>query len=639
MFCTPAARKSSRQSRALFTGFSDAGGDARRSGRPARRASSMNEPSASPFGVQAPPMRTSGPCASGPDARARRTRRRAAAAPSRSRLTRPLAARSVACARAAATCDVAGMRRIERAARPRPAPHALDHDAAVDARAPPPRATPAVARGHVVVRREHRDAASRLARVVLDLPRLRRADDHAVALAPRRHEHVHELRSRAPPPDSAPARRSSLASRMIAIFERAYGRPAWRRYAGDDVDHERARRSRQPARASSRCASARPAPPVTPHSTRPMRRGASGVSAIALQLGHRGVDGAPASPSNACCTVSSASAAARSPTCSCSCSNTSVYSPVDVAAARLSEADVVAHHRLQLERDVLDDVRRVGAAAQADDEPAALADRAAMLDRVPASRRRAASMKPGTLADEISSYAPTARSMRVTGRSDQKFLPRVACSVVMRISVAATGGVVARRHEPCTRALADDRQRRRHLVGVDDEQVVLAEQVEPAADRLALLVERPRSARSHARRRRVLRVSSSAISPGSRPRRSMSSLMITWSNPRAQPPARADVVVAPVARHGEHAEPLLRRRVPHELHEPLDRRRVVRVVHEHASAAAHADHVQPARRQSTATGRRRAGRRGCRRSASPARTPRRSRRACSAAGSAPRRRA
>jgi hypothetical protein len=53
--------------------------------------------------------------------------------------------------------------------------------------------------------------------------------------------------------------------------------------------------------------------------------------------------------------------------------------PVDVAAARLSEADVVPHHRLQLERDVLDDVRRVRAASQPENEPAALADRAAVL--------------------------------------------------------------------------------------------------------------------------------------------------------------------------------------------------------------------------------------------------------------------
>ena len=37
---------------------------------------------------------------------------------------------------------------------------------------------------------------------------------------------------------------------------------------------------------------------------------------------------------------------------------------LDVAAARASEADVVADHRLQLERDVLDDVRRVRAAPQ-----------------------------------------------------------------------------------------------------------------------------------------------------------------------------------------------------------------------------------------------------------------------------------
>jgi hypothetical protein len=60
MSCTPAARKSARHSRALCTGFSDAA-VMPTIGPPVACASSMNEPSASPSGVHAPPMRTSGP--------------------------------------------------------------------------------------------------------------------------------------------------------------------------------------------------------------------------------------------------------------------------------------------------------------------------------------------------------------------------------------------------------------------------------------------------------------------------------------------------------------------------------------------------------------------------------------------------
>src|SRR5512132_3007581 len=41
--------------------------------------------------------------------------------------------------------------------------------------------------------------------------------------------------------------------------------------------------------------------------------------------------------------------------------------------------------------------------------------------------------------DEMSSYSPTRRSMRVTGRDDQKFAPRVAWSVVMRIVRKGSG--------------------------------------------------------------------------------------------------------------------------------------------------------------------------------------------------------
>ena len=45
--------------------------------------------------------------------------------------------------------------------------------------------------------------------------------------------------------------------------------------------------------------------------------------------------------------------------------------------------------------------------------------------------------------DEISSNAPTARSIRMTGRFDQKFSPRVAWSAVMRISLAGSAATDA----------------------------------------------------------------------------------------------------------------------------------------------------------------------------------------------------
>ena len=48
-------------------------------------------------------------------------------------------------------------------------------------------------------------------------------------------------------------------------------------------------------------------------------------------------------------------------------------------------------------------------------------------------------MNPGTSADDMSSYAPTARSIRITGLVDQKFAPRVAWSVVILISVIGSG--------------------------------------------------------------------------------------------------------------------------------------------------------------------------------------------------------
>src|SRR4051812_46084312 len=42
----------------------------------------------------------------------------------------------------------------------------------------------------------------------------------------------------------------------------------------------------------------------------------------------------------------------------------------------------------------------------------------------------------------MSSYSPTARSIRMTGHFDQKLMPRVACSVVMRISDAGSARVI-----------------------------------------------------------------------------------------------------------------------------------------------------------------------------------------------------
>ena len=49
-----------------------------------------------------------------------------------------------------------------------------------------------------------------------------------------------------------------------------------------------------------------------------------------------------------------------------------------VATARAAVSDVMADHRLKLERYVLDDVRSVGAVAKANDESSSLANAAAM---------------------------------------------------------------------------------------------------------------------------------------------------------------------------------------------------------------------------------------------------------------------
>jgi hypothetical protein len=184
----------------------------------------------------------------------------------------------------------------------------------------------------------------------------------------------------------------------------------------------------------------------------------------------------------------------------------------------------------------------------------------------------------------------------VTGRSDQKFLPRVAWSVVMRISVAAAGGVRLVVTRPAPRARG-----RSPACPAPCRRA-------PPADRPSPSRSSPRFTASPSSYSTSMRdgssppatspsVSSSAISPRARPRRSMSFLDDHAVEPRHRAPRQADVVVTAIARHGEHAESLRRRRVPHEVHQSLDRRRVVRIVHEHSAPAAHANHVEPSRRR------------------------------------------
>ena len=74
-------------------------------------------------------------------------------------------------------------------------------------------------------------------------------------------------------------------------------------------------------------------------------------------------------------------ASRRVPSSSCSNSTITRYRPaVFVDGPRPAKADVAAAQRLQLERDVLQDVGRIGAAVEPLEEAAPLADAAAMLD-------------------------------------------------------------------------------------------------------------------------------------------------------------------------------------------------------------------------------------------------------------------
>ena len=86
---------------------------------------------------------------------------------------------------------------------------------------------------------------------------------------------------------------------------------------------------------------------------------------------------------------------------------------------RAAESGVVAHHGLELERDVLRDVRRVSAFAKTMHEAAAPADAAPVLDQSRQRGERAVPRIHGASADEWSSNAPIVTSMRVTGLRDQ----------------------------------------------------------------------------------------------------------------------------------------------------------------------------------------------------------------------------
>src|SRR5689334_20056642 len=88
------------------------------------------------------------------------------------------------------------------------------------------------------------------------------------------------------------------------------------------------------------------------------------------------------------------------------------------------------------------------------------------------------------------SKSPTARSMRITGRLDQKLIPRVACNVVMRISVAGSALSDALIVDSGRARMGANRgERRRHLLGEYDEQVVVAEQRHRVVDGVSLAAD------------------------------------------------------------------------------------------------------------------------------------------------------
>src|SRR5687768_2455553 len=83
----------------------------------------------------------------------------------------------------------------------------------------------------------------------------------------------------------------------------------------------------------------------------------------------------------------------------------------------------------------------------------------------PGKAATSASVTPGTSAEEMSSYAPTTRSMRVTGRDDQKFAPRSERRATRRISERGSGG------DSEGAMPLHVREHGRDVVGEDDEQI------------------------------------------------------------------------------------------------------------------------------------------------------------------------
>src|SRR5688500_4124018 len=102
------------------------------------------------------------------------------------------------------------------------------------------------------------------------------------------------------------------------------------------------------------------------------------------------------------------------------------------------------------------------------------------------------------------------------------------------------------------RALADDGQRPGHLVGVHDEQVVLAEQIEPAVHGLTFLVQHLDARRIETALNEPLAEELGDLATGA-PAAIDVLLDDHAIEPGAQPSRLADVVVAPVARDGQHA--------------------------------------------------------------------------------------
>src|SRR4026208_1896009 len=163
------------------------------------------------------------------------------------------------------------------------------------------------------------------------------------------------------------------------------------------------------------------------------------------------------------------------------------------------------------------------------------------------------SVKPGASAELMSSYAPTAMSMRVTGRRDQKLAPRIECSDVIFSSTAGSGSVIRSGSTICGEMI-ELRQHRRHIVGENEHQIVVLHLRQRVRQSLGFVVDDLDLRISHSvflepfddQPRNLARLTSSAI------------LVLTDDDAielRRQTSYRAQVFVPPIARGGNDSDP------------------------------------------------------------------------------------